>query len=327
MIPLISVIVPVYNAEKYIERCIESILRQTFENYELIIVDDGSTDASEDICRRYARKDNRISIVNQKNSGPDIARKAGVGVSKGKYLLFVDADDYISDTALDTMYAVVEKENADLVCSQIQRFDNKGRVWTDKYICIKQRCISDTKSAMQAYFADKELQGTYYAKLIRRELLIEYHFVENSVIGEDITAALYMYRKAEKIIMIPDICYHYYWNGNSISHSGYTDRHYVSLLNYIRLRDELLVDKYVSDDIICGYFAGFEMAVATAMSRNKHFDETAACVLRKDLRKYWHQIKEDSNTKLYMKMCIGIYLVSPKLFCSMFRIVYRITGR
>ena len=93
---LISIIVPVYNVEKYLERCLDSILSQTFSDFELILVNDGSTDHSLEICRSYAEKDERILLIDQENRGLSAARNAGIAVAKGEYLGFVDSDDYIA---------------------------------------------------------------------------------------------------------------------------------------------------------------------------------------------------------------------------------------
>lgn len=119
MEPLISIIVPVYNAERYIGKCIESILSQTFHNIECLLIDDGSKDASGTICDEYALKDKRVRVVHQKNGGEMAARAAGVRISNGKYLYFVDADDKIMPDTLTSMFSYM-KENVDIVAYESQ---------------------------------------------------------------------------------------------------------------------------------------------------------------------------------------------------------------
>ena len=107
--PNISIIVPVYNIEEYLPRCIESILNQTYNNLELILVDDGSKDKSGEICDAYAKKDNRVVVLHKENGGSSSARNAGIAIAKGEYLGFVDSDDYIEPDMYEKMVAVIEK--------------------------------------------------------------------------------------------------------------------------------------------------------------------------------------------------------------------------
>jgi glycosyltransferase involved in cell wall biosynthesis len=323
----VSVIVPVYNAGKYLKRCLDSIKAQNFEDFEVILVDDGSTDNSNEICAEYCVNDKRFRVVVQDNSGPDIARKTGVSQAIGDYIMFVDADDYVSADIINTMYTNALEYEADLVCSQIWRFNNSGKLWPGSNAVEYITCIDNTAGMIRAYFESGLLVGTYYAKLILRKLIFDYGFVENSIIGEDISAALYLFQKAKKVCIIPDKNYYYFWNSESISHSGYTSRHAESLANYIRVRDSLLDKEYVDKRFICGYFAEYEMAVATAMSRNKCFNEETASKLKDDIKAYWNHIKQNEKTPLYMKICMLIYKISPKLFIRLYRAVYLVTGR
>lgn len=325
--PKVSVVVPVYNAQDFIKRCIDSILSQTEEDFEIILVDDGSTDNSAVICQKYCDEDARIKLIKQANSGPDIARKTGTMAALGRYIMFVDADDYVSKDILSHLLLAAEKYDSDVVCSQIIRFDESGRTWDGSVCTGSVQVFENTKDAMTAYFENEYLKGTYYAKLIDATLMKSYEFVQDAVIGEDISAALYLFAKAEKITVIPDRDYYYFWNHSSISHSGYTQRHRKSLENYISVRENLLKGEYVDERIICGYFAEYEMAVATAMSRSWTYVDDTAKLLRQDIKKYWKQIKANKKTALYMKVCMQIYIVSPRLFMFLYRIIYLVTGR
>ena len=115
--PKISVIVPVYNVEKYLRKCIESILNQTFREFELILVDDGSTDSSGKICDEYALKDSRIKVIHKENGGASSARNAGLDVAKGEYIGFVDSDDWIEMDMYGELYRLIKENNTDIsVC-------------------------------------------------------------------------------------------------------------------------------------------------------------------------------------------------------------------
>lgn len=323
----IDVIIPVYNAEKYIERCLDSVLRQTYDDYQVIVVNDGSTDKSLEICENYSNRDARIKVISQDNAGPDIARKTGVMHSESEFIMFLDADDYLSDDAMSVLVAYADESKADMVCCQIERFNDAGKIWSGSKQVGEIVTYESTGDIMGGYFEDGILMGTYYAKLIRKELIKDYAFVKDSVIGEDISAALYMLQKARKVWVVPECCYYYYWNLDSISHSGYTPRHKRSLENYISLRDELLSKNYVSPITVNGYFAEYEMAVATAMARNLKYDKDAAKLLKSDIKKHWRYIRANKKTPIYMKICMLIYLISPHIFVGLYRIVYLLTGR
>lgn len=125
----VSVIVPVYNVEKYLKRCVESILSQTMENLEIILVDDGSTDQSGTICDEYAKKDSRIKVMHKKNGGLSSARNAGLAIAQGKYVGFVDSDDDIENIMYERMYETIEKENVDFVMSDYIRIPENGEIY------------------------------------------------------------------------------------------------------------------------------------------------------------------------------------------------------
>ena len=125
--PKISIVVPIFNQEKYITLCLESILKQSFKDFELILVNDGSTDNSLSICKQYALKDQRIIIIDKKNEGVTKARKDGFLKARGKYTSYIDSDDYLADNALETLYTIAEDNDADLVIGNFDRvFDSKG---------------------------------------------------------------------------------------------------------------------------------------------------------------------------------------------------------
>ncbi len=124
--PKISVIIPVYNTEEYLKECLDSIIEQTLKNLEIIIVNDGSTDNSKEICEEYASKDNRIKIIYQKNQGAAIARNKGIAMAKGEYLYFLDSDDYIAADMLEKMLNKIEQEQADIcICKYYDVNANK----------------------------------------------------------------------------------------------------------------------------------------------------------------------------------------------------------
>ena len=126
--PKVSVIIPVYNVEKYLKECLDSLVNQTLPDIEIILVDDGSTDSSLDICKQYAQKDNRIKIIEQQNQGAGAARNKGLAVAIGDYLYFMDSDDYINTNALEKLYNQITKTNADICFCKHKIFDEKDKI-------------------------------------------------------------------------------------------------------------------------------------------------------------------------------------------------------
>lgn len=124
--PLISIIIPVYNVEKYLCQCIDSVLLQTYTNIEIIMINDGSTDSSGDICDNYSKKDARITVIHKENGGVSSARNIGIEHAQGKYILFIDADDFIDVDYIEAMYCAVTKNNADIVCGNFTVVDESG---------------------------------------------------------------------------------------------------------------------------------------------------------------------------------------------------------
>ena len=122
----ISVVVPVYNAQEYLNQCVESMLFQTFHNFEIILVDDGSVDSSPRLCDEWKKKDNRIRVIHKKNGGPADARKSGIQAAEGRYISFVDADDWLEPAFLESLYDEICLEDADIVQCNYQQVYEKN---------------------------------------------------------------------------------------------------------------------------------------------------------------------------------------------------------
>ena len=126
--PKVSVIVPVYNVEKYLKRCLDSLINQTLKDIEIIVVNDGSTDNSLDILNKYAENDSRIKVIDKENSGVSDCRNIAMKQMKGKYIMFVDSDDWIDNNALEIMYTKIEEEKSDVVmCTYMREFTNHSK--------------------------------------------------------------------------------------------------------------------------------------------------------------------------------------------------------
>ena len=140
MTTTISVIIPVYNAEHYVGRCIESVQAQTYNNWQMILVDDGSKDKSLEICQRYADLDKRIHVIHQENQGPGIARNTGIAAAKGEYVVFIDSDDYIEKE----YFKLLAQHDEDVVFINVQNVDEQGNVLQKDFMSSNRTLSKDT---------------------------------------------------------------------------------------------------------------------------------------------------------------------------------------
>lgn len=232
-----SVVVPVYNAEKYLTKCIESIVGQEFKNFELILVDDGSTDNSSEICDAYAEKYENISVIHKANAGQVEARKDGVNKSKGEYILFADADDWYEQNALESLCAFIENDELDIVLFGFNEIRNgvikrrRHRLASGVYseekgkLCSKMICDEDN------LFKDVSIYPAVWCRAIRRELLLKWQDEVDSRlrIGEDLVLLVYCMLDSAIVGVLEDGLYNYRILNDSISH-GYGDKFFKNLV-------------------------------------------------------------------------------------------------
>lgn len=223
----VSIVVPVYNQEKYIEQCIESILRQTYTNFECILVDDGSTDNSPQICDKYAKKDSRIKVIHKKNHGVSSARKDGYELASSEYICFLDSDDFLADDFVKIMIEKMLETDSDVCsCSHFQ-YDN-GNVITNTYefpnLVIGKDKIFDEYllPIIGKIYADgyKNYPGYIWGKMYRKSLISDECFPsEREFFPEDDLFHLYISKKINKAVFISDKLVYYRVNETSFTHA------------------------------------------------------------------------------------------------------------
>ena len=204
---LISVIVPVYNVERYLKRCIESIINQTYKDLEIILVDDGSTDSSGNICDKYKKIDKRINVIHKENGGLSDARNEGLKVVTGTYIAFVDSDDYVDEQFLEKLYLAVKENNSDIsICKYKKTIKlderNTEEIQTNKY------SIYNTEEALKELLLFKKIENYVWNKLYKRELFFKLFFKVGKKM-EDIGIMYKIFEKASKIVSIDYIGYFY----------------------------------------------------------------------------------------------------------------------
>ena len=209
---LISIIIPVYKVEKYLEKCIESVLKQTYTNLQIILVDDGSTDNSGKICDEYAKKDSRIEVIHKANGGLSDARNVGISKAKGRYIGFVDSDDYIKEDMYEVLLNLIIEYNADIsICNLYDVIDGK------EYIRNKENGIQEYSrlDILKEVLLDKNIQSYAWNKLYKKELFDEIKYPIGKKY-EDIGTTFYVFEKCDKIVVTSEPEYYYLKRSDSL---------------------------------------------------------------------------------------------------------------
>ena len=228
--PLVSVIVPVYNTEKYLPRCVKSILGQTYYNLELLLVDDGSTDRSGQVCEDYAAMDSRVKVICKNNGGVSSARNAGIDNAKGEFIVFVDSDDWIDKNALEYLMNAVQKEKTEIV---MMSFDNRNNkvIKAGFNIKCKRFDINTTEAERWKELFAHGILHVVWGKIYFAEIIKKHNIRFNPQItyGED-TMFLFEYlTHCEKIFVSNEIIYHY----NKLNDNAATRKYHVNLIDGI----------------------------------------------------------------------------------------------
>lgn len=204
----VSIIVPIYKVEQYIDRCINSILSQSLKEIELILVDDGSPDNCPIICDQYAEKDSRVKVIHQNNSGVSSARNAGLSIAAGKYIGFVDADDYIDRYMFEKLYKSAVENDASLVCCDLNYIDEKGLVennWANGFEIVNSEELFKIMFDTSAY-----LRMGVWNKMYKHEIIKDERFDTTQHMAEDLLFLLKVIPKANKIVYLKESLYFYF---------------------------------------------------------------------------------------------------------------------
>lgn len=213
---LLTVIVPVYNVERYLRECIDSLLCQTYSNLEIILSDDGSKDGSAAICEEYAARDSRVKVIHKENGGCASARNAALNIARGEYITFADSDDWLASDAYEAMMALIEKYNVKLVCAG--RFDVTDGA-TEKGLCpVKEAVISGMELAKRIFLWDNA-DSSPCDKIFHRSIFRELRFPEG-VSCDDIAVVYKTAIQAGEAAMLPRPVYYYRHRSGSITTSS-----------------------------------------------------------------------------------------------------------
>ena len=236
---LISIIVPVYQVENYIDECIQSILKQTYSNLQIILIDDGTLDHSGEICDLYAKKDQRIEVIHKNNTGLSDTRNLGIRKAKGEYIGFVDSDDFISETMYEDMYYLIQKTQAQACICNLYIVTNNQKVMKNEDEGIQ---VYDKMQILKEIILDKKIQSYACNKLYKKELFQNLAYPVGKKY-EDIGTTFYLLEKCNKIVVTGKPEYYYIQRSDSIVNQ-ISEQTILDYLEVIEKRYEYIKEKY-----------------------------------------------------------------------------------
>ena len=224
---LVSVIVPIYNIEKYIAPCVETIINQSYKNLEIFLVDDGSKDNSPKICDEYAKKDKRIKVIHKKNGGLSDARNAAIDKAKGEYIFLLDGDDTVHEGIIEALYRSIKKHKADIATSSFLQFRDGT---SPRAIDMSQenvKCL-DAEGALENMLYQEDCTNTAWGKLYKKELFDGIRYPKGEIY-EDLATTYKLFAKAKRIVIDSRKMYNYRQRYGSIVNNSFNLKHLKSL--------------------------------------------------------------------------------------------------
>ena len=307
----ISIVVPVYNVEKYLGRCIESILRQTMTELEIILVNDGSKDSSGEICDQYAAKDSRIKVIHKNNGGLSSARNTGIEHSSSEYIGFIDSDDYIEADMYEVLYRNIKEENADIsMCDLIHCYEGRE----EKKQLAKEYCVWDSKEAIKVVMEAKKTSVTAVNKLYKRELFSEIRYPLQKL-SEDAFVIVELLLKANKVVFTSEKKYYYVHRKNSITTSKFK-KNDLDVVEAYHKNYKLIVENYPELETTAKMrcmWADFYVLDKWCLSDNEEMNNEVKKIIR-ELKENFSFIVNDKRFNLSRKIAVSLLMVNRHLY-------------
>lgn len=321
----ISIIVPIYNIEEYVSRCIDSILKQTYSNLDIVLVDDGSTDNCSNICDEYAKKDNRIRVFHKENGGLSDARNFGIKYAKGKYISFIDGDDFVAEDFIYTLYQNLIKYNADIsVCGY--SIYNNGII--NKFEKNNQDYIIELKPKYAIkYMLDNNFAFRHctWNKLYKIELFKNISFPYKRIY-EDVGTTYKLICKSKKVVYDSSSKYYYVKNYNSITNTHIFDKKELDRIEMSNQMCDYCVKKYNKDISLKHLLEKFRSCqyiyCLDIMIRNNKYDKSYVNITKKILKKNILSIIKKGSIKEIFQ-CI-ILIINFNLYKTIFKLIIKV---
>lgn len=316
---MISVIVPIYNVQDQISRCVESIISQTYSNIEIILVDDGSTDDSGIRCDAYAKMDSRIRVIHQNNKGVSAARNCGIEEAVGEWMVFVDGDDYVEPRFIERLFHEAVMIDADIVmCNYILRTEDGTVIENQNYSVVPGKKAFGNLEALLLF--ENRKYGTFFDvvwnKIYRKELFEAIRFPEGVSLVEDISVLPEIYYNANRLAILDDKLYNYVIRANSISRSTY------SLKEDYQIRWPIL-EQRLKSYVLWDVKELVLLHLIHMYSYTEHFNPNESMMMRK-IQKNFRQMYRNGHykTRISVKQKVKFLLavISLKLYNNIVKV-------
>lgn len=314
-VPKVSVIIPSYNVAPYLETCVNSILTQTMPDFELIIINDGSTDLTAEVMDKLARIDSRIRLFSQENQGPSGARNVGIGQARGEYVCFVDGDDVITENMLEEMCHMIEVSKADVCIGGIKSFRNLKTV--PKKATNAGYATLNSLEATNILLYEKGILNSQCAKLYKRSVMGDIRFDSEIAFGEDMYFNYNIFKAAKKIVLSSFTPYYYLQRSGSVMRASFNMKRADSLLVAKKIQEDVKKrkDKVLKDAAINKLFTE-SVAIAGLMPlKHRRSDLYVNCMqyIEKNKSFIFHNARISKKNKVFS----GITIVNKGLLINL----------
>jgi len=314
----ISVIIPIYNVENYLIKCIDSIINQTYRNLEIILVDDGSTDGCPEICDEYAKKDKRIRVIHKKNGGVSSARNSGISLASGEYITFVDADDSIEQNMVVLLHETIVSKKSDIsICNILNIEEGQQPVDIDYQNLTR---TLNSREALGDMLYQKNIINGPFAKLYKKYLFEDIRFQEDITIAEDLEANYRLFLKAKKIVTNSSKKYYYLKRQGSAMQSSFNNKR----MDGLSITKKILADASLNHCSLIKpsenrlFIEAVLILIALSSDKLNHPSEHVKCV--NIIKRYNMNVAFDTKSKRKVRLYAAISLVSVNLLMDIFAI-------
>ena len=310
-IPIISIIVPIYNVENYIHYCLRSILNQTFSNYECLLIDDGSTDLSGTLCDNICHKDSRFKVIHQNNQGEAAARNQGLRHAIGKYIYFMDSDDYIHPQTLAVLYNAIHKCQTSfsmILGKKVYNYDGEfSKLDTTHTLLSQNELIKRLFGNSNEDFQFQVLWNKLYPKELIKNLFL------NKTASEDTDFNLRVFLQSQSAVLINAEMYYWVQRNSSITHSGINKRYVDILDTYYNMYNYIPIDKE-EYKAYCIYKLYKRILNIRYHTKSNEYNNYAIKKIRFIKKQTWKYFKNNPSLSLKKKFIISIFYYIPILY-------------
>lgn len=308
MCELISVIVPVYNSEAYVGDCIKCIQNQSYGNFELILVNDGSCDGSLKVCKLYEENDRRIKVFDQPNGGASVARNTGLRYANGKYIVFLDSDDYVSNNYLENLYLAIKEGNYDIVQCNMESTLIRNKEL--EHVEFKKEDVAEI-TKIQA-LNDRLYKVSVCAKIYSAYIFEKFKFKEGSIYEDDASYYIFVDR-AKKIAILDEILYYYYLSNNSVMRNGQKDKS----TSFIEISEER-IDYFKKENnipLMEGSYGRYCLVLMLNIAKALKFKTNKKDIQRfiMEFKKYYSLVMHSKYVRTKDKIMFTLFRVAPQL--------------